>query len=409
MRELGDWIENFLKYTEDSEPPASFRRWVAVGTIAAVLQRKVFLQWDRVLFPNKYIVLVGPAGGPMKNTAMFPGKELAQETGIAIAADSTTREALIRNIKDSQQQNVDGTNITFHSSLTVFSNEFTVFLGYKNQQLQTDLCDWWDCPDPWIYDTKDKKLRDQIQKLWVNIIAGTTPSAIKASLSDESIGGGLTSRIIFIYEEKKEKVVYIPPGVKQTLWTKKLESKQQEIETLKAKLSNDLMRIMELRGEFLTTECFIDEWIRFKDFYENNPKFQNTPLATFNSRRPTHVLKLAMILSASCRDDLVIDGELLRQSIEMLERAEEKMPLVFAGVGDSLLASVLPRIEKLISEQGFALRSQLTEQFLYELLPGELDTAMEVLCGTGRYVLKVSKEGQGIYPNKKKGIENEEA
>ena len=60
-RQLGDWIDGFLRFTNNTEPRESYRQWTAIATIAAVLQRKCKLVWGRETFyPNLFTVLVGP-------------------------------------------------------------------------------------------------------------------------------------------------------------------------------------------------------------------------------------------------------------------------------------------------------------------------------------------------------------
>ena len=67
QRNIPDWIEGYLAYTEDSEPPQLFKEWCAVSVIAAALQRKCKLEWGTTVFyPNLYIVLTAPAGKARK-------------------------------------------------------------------------------------------------------------------------------------------------------------------------------------------------------------------------------------------------------------------------------------------------------------------------------------------------------
>ena len=75
-RLVPDWIESYLEATDNTEPPILYRTWTAVSVIAAVLQRKVFLEWHTRIFPNMYIVLVGPPGRCRKGTAMVPVQKM---------------------------------------------------------------------------------------------------------------------------------------------------------------------------------------------------------------------------------------------------------------------------------------------------------------------------------------------
>ena len=214
-RNLSDWLDSFVELTErcNKEPPVLFRKWAGISAIASALQRKVRLELGISLtfYPNLYIVLVGPSATG-KGTAMkFASDIIEQIPTIRMSAQATSLQALIRRMKETNLTDIDLVTgeQQYHSSLTIFSTEFTVFLGYHNQELIAALCEWYDCPSRWSYETIARK-KEEIVGVWVNLFASTTPDSIQASLPIESIGGGLTSRIIFVVEEKRNELVIIP-------------------------------------------------------------------------------------------------------------------------------------------------------------------------------------------------------
>jgi len=209
---MKDWIDTFLAYTDNTEPPLLYREWVAVSVVASALQRKCFLKWGHLKwYPNLYIVLVAPPGRARKGTAMGDGKQFLTKLGIPLAAEAITREALIRELGKSTDTILrpEINKIIMHSSLTVYSSELAVFLGKNNFQLLFDLTDWFDCADTWTYRTKNQG-EDIINGVWVNLLGATTPELIQQSLPSDAIGGGLTSRIIFVFAGNKGKLVPFP-------------------------------------------------------------------------------------------------------------------------------------------------------------------------------------------------------
>ena len=88
-RKAGDWIESFLKLTENTEPPKLYRKWTAISTLASAMRRKCALNWGNVgnFYPNMYIILVGPSGA-RKTTAMRLGEWYLDQTGIFKSSDS---------------------------------------------------------------------------------------------------------------------------------------------------------------------------------------------------------------------------------------------------------------------------------------------------------------------------------
>lgn len=331
-RKLSDWIDAFLRYTENTEPPEMFRKWTAISVIAAVLQRKCRVEWGTSLtwYPNLYIVLVGPSASG-KGTAMNPGLDLLQDLGtVRLSAQATTYQALVRRLKETNLNDVDletGQSL-FHSSMTIFSKEFTVFLGYHNRELMSALCDWYDCDRIWTYETIARK-KEEISGVWVNLIGGTTPDLIRSSMPMDAIGGGLTSRIIYIYEEKRGKLVPLP---QQT--TAEIELYQHLLE--------DLEKISLISGSFKYTEQFIDLWSDWVHYAEKNPPFHDQKFEGYMGRRRAHLMKLSMIMSASSgANTLIITRDDLEKAIRALEEAEVKMALTFRGVGKSQIADLI--------------------------------------------------------------------
>lgn len=339
QRNVPDWIEGYLAYTEDSEPPKLFKEWCAVSVIAAALQRKCRLEWGTTVFyPNLYIVLTAPAGKARKGTAMAPARKFIDRIGIPLAAEAVTREALIRTLKESESVVSTENGIIVHSSLTVFSPELTVFLGYNNTQLMSDLTDWFDCSEKWVYRTKTAGT-DDISGVFINMLGATTPDLIRSTLPLDAIGGGLTSRMIFVFEEKKGKIVPFPFVSEET---RKLETK----------LYYDIECINMLQGQFKFTKEFLSRWGDWYTAQEGKNPFganYNKAFDGYIERRPTQVLKLSMVMNASRTDEMVLDEPDLARAIDLLERTEKKMPRAFGGIGMSQNAQLTYAISELIA------------------------------------------------------------
>lgn len=339
QRNVPDWIEGYLSYTEDSEPPKLFKEWCAVSVIAAALQRKCRLEWGTTVFyPNLYIVLTAPAGKARKGTAMAPARKFIDRIGIPLAAEAVTREALIRTLKESESVVSTENGIIVHSSLTVFSPELTVFLGYNNTQLMSDLTDWFDCSEKWVYRTKTAGT-DDISGVFINMLGATTPDLIRSTLPLDAIGGGLTSRMIFVFEEKKGKIVPFPFVSEET---RKLETK----------LYYDIECINMLQGQFKFTKEFLSRWGDWYTAQEGKNPFganYNKAFDGYIERRPTQVLKLSMVMNASRTDEMVLDEPDLARAIDLLERTEKKMPRAFGGIGMSQNAQLTYAISELIA------------------------------------------------------------
>jgi hypothetical protein len=379
-RMLKDWITAYLEYTDDTEPPELFRVFNAISAIAACLQRKVYLPWDfhNTYYPNMYVLLVGPSGA-RKGTSMAPAKSLLCDIGIIPISDAITSEALIQEIEaNATTTSEPETNAPYvHCSVTIYSEEFTVFIGYNNNQLMANLCDWYDCKKGvWSYKTKHQG-QNEINEVWVNMIGATTPELLRSTLPLDAIGGGLTARMILVYEERKAKTV--------------VRSKiTPELTALHDALVHDLTLILCLQGAFTVDDSFYNKYEKWYMNMEGNQPFDDDRFSGYLNRRTVHLRKLAMILSASRSDDMIITGDDFDRALELMKRTEKKMRYAFTGIGTNKDAAILTRVLQHIESipptangNIICSRQSLYNQFVFDADKYVLDRVIISLMGMG--------------------------
>jgi len=299
-----------------------------------------------------YVVLVGPSGS-RKGTAMGPGFSMLRKLGIKMAAEAITREALIRELKTCTNTQTSEDGLMFmHSSLTIFSQELTVFLGYSNMQLMADLCDWFDCRDTWTYRTKSQGT-DEITGVWVNLIGATTPDLIRTTLPRDAIGGGLTARMIMVYAARKKQTVTIPH----------LTPAEKELGLV---LEADLEKINMLSGEFKVSQKFIDYWIEWYPEQDKIVPFNDTQFTGYIERRGMHALKLSMIVNASRTSDMIMTDYDLQRAIQMLSEVERDMENVFSGFGKSPTSDILVDVMKFCATAKMTTMSEIMNRFYHD-------------------------------------------
>ncbi len=330
-RKVSDWLDGFMQLTENSEPPILFRKWSGISAIAAALQRKVSVEFGLSLtfYPNLYIVLVGPSATGKGTAMQYASDIIDQIPSIRLSAQATSLQALIRRMKETDLTDIDPVtgHVLCHSSMTIFSTEFTVFLGYHNRELIAALCEWYDCQAKWSYETISRK-REEVHGVWVNLLAGTTPDAIQASLPIESIGAGLTSRIIFINEQKRGKLVIIP-------------TKSPEEVQLQQDLVADLEQISMLVGHMGFTSDFAEFYAEWCYNAVANPPFQDRKFDGYMGRRRKHLFSLSMVCCASRSDDMIMGLEDIERAATLLAEAEVNMGMTFKGMGKSDISSLI--------------------------------------------------------------------
>lgn len=352
-RKLSDWIEGYLQYTDfNKEPPLMYKTWVAISTIASALQRKVYLPWEKYIYPNMYIVLIGPPGH-RKGSAMYPAESLLRELGyVHLASEATTRENLIRELKNSGFMTVDAVTQDqyHHASLTIHSAELTVFLGYKNTVLMSDLCDWYDCRDKWRYRTKHQG-EDNITGVFVNLLGATTPELLTATMNVDAIGSGLPSRIIFVFENQKGE-----PTPDAFIGEKEARIKQL--------LLQDLEKIYLMSGSFKLHKQYLD---KYTEWYlrqtSSAPCIEDARFSGYCERRATHLRKLSMILCASRTSDMILTQYDFDRALDLLIKTEERMPLTFLSLGRSAQAQVINEVVMFMSSVDSVSAAELFRHF----------------------------------------------
>jgi len=320
-----------------------------------------------------YIILVAPSG-IRKGTILGPGRKMLRElSDIHLAAEAITREALIREIANSESQMlISDTKLgPIQCALTIYSMELTVFLGQNNWQLMSDLNDWFDCTDPWTYRTKNVGT-DEINGICVNLIGGTTPEFLQSALPQDAIGGGLAGRIMFVYGDKKSHVEPFPFLTK-------------EEKDLEEDLVHDLHLIHSMHGQFTFTEEFLMKYHTWYLDSEANPPFRDKNLVPYNQRRSLHLRKLCMALSAARSNEMIINGFDFDMATALMLETEAVMPHVFAGRGRVPHTDIMNRILVYLvnSKSGELSRKQILQDYYKDITPDELDRMIATLDKIG--------------------------
>lgn len=322
-RALTDWISGYLQHSMHTESPEHFHFWSAVSTIAGALRRKTWLdmgywQW----FPNFYIFLVAPPGVAAKSTTINITMQFLHDLEfVKFGPDSASWQAFVKFLAEAREDYLmpDGTYLPM-CSMTVASAELGSFLNPRDHDQMNIMTDLWDCKTgEWSKVTKTQG-NDGVINPWVNIIGCTTPSWIADNFTDSMIGGGFASRAIFVYAEKKRKLVAYPQL-----------NVSSEFEDEKRVLLADLHEISQLAGPFTMTEDAYEwgeEWYK-KHYTSEHKHLPGERFKGYLSRKQTHLHKLAMVLSASRSDSMLIEPQDLARAEKYLRATEETLPRVF--------------------------------------------------------------------------------
>jgi len=345
--------------TDDSEPPINYHTWCGISVIASALQRRAFVNWGhQIIYPNLFIVLVGPSGGAKKGTAMdFARPFMEHLKSMELIDGSITREKLIRRMSTATRNYIDGdTGMPGNQcAATCISDELSVFLGQHNIRFLADLCNWYDCPNSWRYDTKNMGT-DELNGLCFNLLGATAPDWIPTIIPTEAIGGGFTSRVIWVVEERKRKTVVYPS----------FDPKLQKA------LLNDLEQINLISGKFTLTEDakrWYEEWYLDHDVsvQEGTHSIREPKLSGYLERKATLIKKIAMVVSAAESGRRIVDVPHFENVLKILADVELKMGRAFSGIGQARYAYATELILGFIARHKIVTRSQILSHFYKDI------------------------------------------
>lgn len=310
-RHFHDWLQAYVDYTSYTEAPTHMHFWSGVSAVAGALRRRVWIsQFEFEWYPNFYIILVAPPGVVAKSTtADISMKLLRQVPGIKFGPDITSWPSLIEAFEESTEAFDIAQEWHVMSPLTLVSSELGNLVDPNDRKLINVLIDLWDGKTGRIKKRTKNAGQNEIENPWINLIACTTPTWIAENVQEHMLGGGFISRCIFVFADKKRKHVpyldeAIPDNVKRT----------------REKLVQDLEKISLLAGEYKISEE-ARRWGR--SWYEQHSSAAHAHLEKerfggYLARKQTHIHKLAIVLAAANRDELIITAEDLSPSSAQL-------------------------------------------------------------------------------------------
>ena len=375
-RKLKDWLQAYAEYTSESESPEVFHVWVALSTIAGAAQRKIMMRTAYFdVLTNMFVILVSPPGRGKKTTALRIGKNLLKsvEPKVNFATESASPEALIGLMSKITNQ--------AHQSMTLYSSELGTLMSTKAEAMVDFLMDIYDGNPDWERQTVAHDLQ-KITRPWLNIAAGTTPKWLGENMGVVAAEGGLVARCLFAYSDER---LLRSPFPRET----------ERMKALKKDLIHDLCIISALEGEFdfdKDAEKYYNAWYLDESRF---PAILDPRTASYYDRKHIHMLKVAMALSLSYKDELVLTLPDIQRAKVLLDSAEPGMRTALAAMGKNEHASELVHVlSQIKSKQSISYKDLLVENY-HNLGKKQLDIVLDELVSMGR--IKPDRNGNFVY------------
>lgn len=333
------YLSDYRLYSSGNEAHPTYHIFSSLVGLASVVSRRVWLDlgYFRV-YPNLYVILVGPPG-TKKTTAMVVTRKLVQSIDdVPFAPEALTKEALQlelatqqRSINDLPEEFADMRN---YAPLTIIVTELSNFLGRDSMNMIDFLTTIYDYDGIFQSKTKNKG-NVSIENPCLSLLACTTPDWITFYLKGDIISGGFSRRCIFVYETEEGPPVPIP----------EVTAAQRLAFDAAVNYGRSLKSVS---GPFRWDE---DCKEFYKDWYVNmrsSSSIIDDTVVGYHRSKHIQALKVAMLLSLSESSRLVLELSHFKGALDLLELVEGNMVRVFEGIGRNELNAIGGKVIDLI-------------------------------------------------------------
>jgi len=335
-RRLHNWLNTYIEFTDDNEAPTLFHMWCGLGAVSAAVGRQVWMDMKFFeVYSNLFMVLVAPPGTARKTTALKMARRLVSKVpGIHLCPQEVSPQAILKRMSE---MHTDGEE---HQSMAAYSLEFGTLLGKgPRQDAMIDfLTDVFDCNPDFDKETIGRG-KELAPKPWFSLNGATQPSWIKDHMSPSALETGFVSRILWIYADERKLSNPLPETDERFL-------------TMQKDLINDLSHISTLQGKAALDAGAREFYIAWYMDDSRFPKSIDTRMGNYYERKHIHLLKVAMLLSLTMDDSLIITTVHLEVALSLLGDMEPGMHKSFTGVGKNTYSTDVERLYAQITERG---------------------------------------------------------
>lgn len=357
-----------------------------------MLERKVWLH-TRVgdLYPNLYVVLVGPPGAGKSAVVAYCERLLRQVGEVHIAPSSVTAASLVDTLQLAIRKVLHPAFFQFNS-LSVVSSELQNFLPAYEATFMGMLTKLYDCE---LYEERRRTGKVQhirIDNTQLSLLAGTTPSYLSTLLPEGAWDQGFTSRTIFVFSEKENE---------QPDLFYEDEADIQFMKEIGEDLLADLKGMMALVGQaqwWPEAKAAIQKWANGG----SQPVPEHGRLAHYNSRRLTHLLKLSLIASVARSNDMTVVPQDFDTALAWLLEAESFMPDIFRAMTTTPESRSMEDARYYIRQLWKKMNGPVPEHYLIDFLkhrtaPQNIAKMIEIMTKAKMIQHQYDKSGNSLY------------
>lgn len=360
-------MREYLRYVDkSSESPDLYHIWSALSAAGALCVRNAWLDLGSVrVYPNQYIILVGP-GSARKGSAINIIRKLIEQYSIAKFAPTDTagaRQGVLSALRgdisfgdtdeaiehEFSKEALDAIEFTTESDaneLYIHSTQFATFLGQKQFDLLQCLTYCYKCPKEYSY--KLKNTEEYVAKPTINILAATGTESLYQCLPQNSTGAGFLSQCVLVYAGKAKKRLPRPRALSK--------------EVADELIGPALAYCRTIRGGFGETpkaQNILD------DLYDYQIELTDARFIEYANDRDKHLTKAALALCMLDRRNTLTAADILDAQY-ILQTTEAYMPDALGEYGLNPVTIAKQRIVDILTN---AKQDQmLVEEQIYNLM-----------------------------------------
>lgn len=378
--------DKWLIYTKALPSPESYIKFGFYFLIASCLQRRVWYYSDeRPLFPNLYILFIGPPaigkGNVLKSIEYFlryhkdtKRPPIATSSGpelqllFPLGADTVTFEKLLSKVADaSRSLLLPNKQIYHHASYGFVLQELSSLFKENAKEVVKFLLNAYDCGQ-YDYETKQKG-QDRIRNLCLNFIAGAQMDFLKAAHKHGIFGEGYSSRTIMLFETARRFDAF---HIAEELTTEQLAAKLDLLDWIH-KLSNCYGKITY--GD--DVKEYLEDW--YLNVHCPKEARAGEKMQHYLGRKKVALLKIAAAIHFGESLEMEIPLPTFKQAIQELDAVEGNMEVGLALAGKNPLHAAA---QKMLGYLRFRKESPLSDiilEFAADLTVEEINLCLKQL------------------------------
>ena len=293
---MNTWLDALMSQTKDLESPRRYFYFAGLATLSAAAGRKIWLDRGGAykLYPNLFVMLVGPSGIKKGLPVRVAEKLVTEMKYTKVIAGRSSIQAIIEHLGHSTMD-TNG-DVSKDASAFIVSGEFSQSI-LNDEQAFTILTDLYDSQWKDEHTNLLKSGKSILKNVYLVMLGASNQVHLHSVIGQRDIQGGFIARTLIVNEEKINK---------KNALVRKSPSMIDYPSLVKR-----LVEISNLKGEFDYEPDAADFYEQWYGEYEPD-KEDNTGT---NNRMPDTILKVAMLLSLSRDDSMLLTVEDLQDSI----------------------------------------------------------------------------------------------